>query len=95
MALHFFFPFNNFDTFAICFFSFRFKPRRKCKPKVAHFCYTDKKENKTILLMESGAKSYEEGLRKTRGNAHIFSPFMRRLLVIYDFAPDPSEFPNV
>jgi hypothetical protein len=24
-----------------------------------------------------------------------FSPYMRRPLVIYDFAPDPSEFPYI
>ncbi len=46
--------------------------------------------------MESGAKSYmriEDELPNMRGNAQIFSPYMRRSLVIYDFAPDPSEFP--
>ncbi len=40
--------------------------------------------------MGSGAKS-QEGLPK---NAKILSPYMRRSLVIYDFAPDPSEFPD-
>jgi hypothetical protein len=60
--------------------------------------YTDKKENKIFLIykeiqMGSGAKSYEEGLPNIRGNAQIFSPYMRRSLVIYDLAPDPSEFP--
>ncbi len=25
----------------------------------------------------------------------IFSPYMRRSLVIKDFAPDPSKFPNI
>ncbi len=29
------------------------------------------------------------------GNAQIFSPNIRRSLVIYDFAPDPSEFPKL
>jgi hypothetical protein len=24
----------------------------------------------------------------------MFSPYVRRSLVIYDFAPDPSKFPN-
>jgi hypothetical protein len=48
------------------------------------------KENK----MGSGAKSY---MRKgfliyVWGNAQIFSPYLRRSLVIYDFAPNPSEF---
>jgi hypothetical protein len=38
---------------------------------------------------------YEEGVPNIWGNAQIFSPFMRRSLVIYDFAPDPSKFPNV
>ncbi len=49
--------------------------------------------------MGSGAKSF---MRKRVliyvqyvGNAKIFSTFMRRSLVIYDFAPDPSEFPNI
>ncbi len=48
--------------------------------------------------MGSGAShtsSYEEGFPNIRGNAQIFSPYMRRSLVIYDFAPDPSEFPNI
>ncbi len=38
---------------------------------------------------------YEEGLPNTWVNAQIFSPYMRRLLVIYEFAPDPPEFPNI
>ncbi len=38
--------------------------------------------------MGSGAKSY------MRKGANI-SPYMRRPLVIYDFAPDPSEFPYI
>ncbi len=29
------------------------------------------------------------------GNAQIFSPYMRRSSVIYDFATDPSEFPKI
>jgi hypothetical protein len=47
--------------------------------------------------MGSGTKSYKEGLPNISGNAQIFSPYMRRSLVIYvyDFAPDPSEFPNI
>ncbi len=28
-------------------------------------------------------------------HTQIFSPYMRRSLIIYDFAPDPSEFPNI
>jgi hypothetical protein len=45
--------------------------------------------------MGSCAKICEEGLPNIGGNAQIFSPYMRRSLVIYDFAPDPSEFPNI
>ncbi len=45
--------------------------------------------------MGSGAKSYEEGLPSICGNAQIFSPYMRRSLVIFDSEPDPSEFPNI
>ncbi len=26
---------------------------------------------------------------------HKYSPSMRRSLVIFDFAPDPCEFPNI
>ncbi len=48
---------------------------------------------KTFLIykeihMGSGAKSY---MRKCAN----FSPCMRTPLVIYDFAPDPSEFPDL
>ncbi len=42
--------------------------------------------------MGFGAKSW---LPNICGNAQIFSPYMRRSLVIYDFALDPSEFPNI
>jgi hypothetical protein len=38
---------------------------------------------------------YEEGLPHIWGNAQIFSPYMRRSLVIYVFAPEPSEFPYI
>ncbi len=60
--------------------------------------YTDKKGNKIFLIcreiqMVSGSKSYKEGLPNIWGNAQIFSPYMRRPFVIYDFAP--SEFPNL
>ncbi len=44
--------------------------------------------------MGSGKVIYEEGLPNMLGNAQIFPPYMRRSLVTYDFAPDPSEFPN-
>jgi hypothetical protein len=59
--------------------------------------YTDKKENKIFLIHKeihigSGAKSYMrmgfliyEEMRK----------YFTMPLVIYDFAPDPSEFPYV
>jgi hypothetical protein len=43
--------------------------------------------------MGSGAKSYmRKGLLIYEEFANL-SPYMRRPLVIYDFAPDPSEFP--
>ncbi len=46
--------------------------------------------------MGSGAKSYmRKGFPIYRGNAQIFSPYMKRSLVTYDFAHDPSEFPNI
>jgi hypothetical protein len=38
---------------------------------------------------------YEEGLPNMWGNAQIFSPYMKKSLVIYYFAPNPSEFPNL
>ncbi len=59
---------------------------------------TDKKENKIFLIykeiqMGSGAKLYmRKGFLILRKCASI-STYMRRPLVIYDFAPDPSEFP--
>jgi hypothetical protein len=34
-------------------------------------------------------------LHSILGNAQLFAPYMRRTLVIYDFTPDPSEFPNI
>jgi hypothetical protein len=62
---------------------------------------TDKKENKIFLIykeiqMGSGAKSYmrKDFLIYEEIHTQIFSPYMRRPLIIYDFAPDPSEFPN-
>ncbi len=62
----------------------------------------DKKENKIFLLyreiqMGSGAKSYmRKGLliyEEMHKNFHHM--YMRRSLVIYGFASDPSEFPNI
>ncbi len=66
-------------------------------------CCTDTKENEIFLIqykeiqMGSGAKSYiyDEGLPNIWGNAQIFHRIMKRLLVIYDFAPDPSGFPYI
>jgi hypothetical protein len=60
--------------------------------------YTDKKESKIFLIykeIQSGAveKSY---LRKgflIYEEMRKISPYMRRPLVIYDFATAPSEFP--
>jgi hypothetical protein len=62
--------------------------------------YTDKKKTKFFSYIRNsdgtGCKViYEEGHPNIRGNAHIFSPYMRRSLVMYDFAPAPSEFPNI
>ncbi len=61
--------------------------------------HTDKKENKISL-------SYIRKFRWNRVQSHIWrrasyymmkcaniSPYMRRPLVIYDFTPNPSEFP--
>jgi hypothetical protein len=62
---------------------------------------TDKKENKTFLIykeiqMGSDAKSYlRKGFLIYEEMHKNFSPYMRRPLVIYDFAPDPSEFPYI
>ncbi len=57
--------------------------------------YTDKKENKIFLIykeiqMGSGAKSYIRKSFLIYEEKRKFSPYMRRPLVIYDFAPDPS-----
>jgi hypothetical protein len=68
----------------------------RCRDRV----YTDKKKTKFSSYKEiqvgSGAKSYmrRKGFQ-IWGNAQIFSPYMRRSLVIYDFAPDPSECHNI
>ncbi len=45
--------------------------------------------------MGSGAKSYMRKGFLVWGNAQIFSPYLRRSLVICDFAPTPSEFPYI
>jgi hypothetical protein len=62
--------------------------------------HTDKKENKTFLIykeiqMGSGTKSYMRKGFLIYEEMRNFSPYMRRPLVIYDFAPDPSEFPYI
>ncbi len=61
--------------------------------------YTDKKETKFSLYIgkfrwDRGSKSYmRKGSWYMRKCTNMFT--MRRSLVIYDFAPDPSEFPNI
>jgi hypothetical protein len=45
---------------------------------------THKKENTIFLIYKEEKKMHK-----------IFSPYLRRSLVMYDFAPDPSEFPNI
>jgi hypothetical protein len=59
--------------------------------------YTDKKEKKIFLIYKeiqtgSGAKSNMRTgfLIRYMRKCPNFSPYMRRALVIYDFAPDPS-----
>jgi hypothetical protein len=62
----------------------------------------DKKENKIFLInkeiqMGSGAKSYmRKGLLiySMRKCTNIFTTF-EEVVSIYDFAPDPSDFPNI
>ncbi len=62
---------------------------------------TDKKENKIFRIYYRNSDGimckviYEKGLPNIWGNAQIFSPYMRRSLVIYDFAPVSSKFPNI
>jgi hypothetical protein len=62
--------------------------------------YTDKKENKIFFIYKKSdgiecKVIYErEGFLIMR-NAQIFSPYIRRSLVIYEFVPEPSEFPNI
>jgi hypothetical protein len=59
------------------------------------------KKNQIFLMykeiqMGSGAKSYmRKGFLICIRKCANFSPYMRRPLVIYDFAPDPSEFPCI
>ncbi len=62
--------------------------------------YTDKKENKIFPIYRefqigSGAKWYMRKGFLIYEKSQIFLPYMRTSLVIYDFAPDPSEFPNI
>jgi hypothetical protein len=63
--------------------------------QVSGLMYTDKKENKIFLIykeiqMGSGAKSYMRKSFLIYEEMWNFSPYMRRPLVIYDFAPYPS-----
>ncbi len=45
--------------------------------------------------MGSGAKSFMRKECLLYEECANISPYMRRLLVTYDFAPDPSEFPYI
>jgi hypothetical protein len=46
--------------------------------------------------MGSRAKSYmRKGFLIYMRKCANISPYIRRLLVIYDFAPDPSDFPYI
>jgi hypothetical protein len=61
--------------------------------KVQQKLYTDKKENKIFLMYKEiqmgwGAKSY---MRK----GFLIYGKCTNIFTIYDFAPDPSEFPNI
>jgi hypothetical protein len=62
---------------------------------------TDKKENKIFLIymeiqMGSGEKSYmRKGFLIYEEMHKYLHSYMRRSLVICDFAPNPSEFPNI
>jgi hypothetical protein len=56
--------------------------------------HTDKKENKIFLIykeiqMGSGVKSY------MRRKGFLIYEEMRKFFPMYDFAPDPSEFPSI
>jgi hypothetical protein len=74
----------------------------KCKTCL-HRCvvlHTDKKENKIFLIykeiqMGSGESYIWGRASQYRRICKNISPYMRRSLVIYDFAPEPSEFPNI
>ncbi len=73
-----------------------YKTRRRSNNLQGSQKRTDNKENKIFLMhkeiqMGSGAKAY----MRQGGNVQIFSLCMIRSLVIYDFAPDPSKFPNI
>jgi hypothetical protein len=71
--------------------------KKRFQGRFSKSVYTDKKENKIFLIYKeiqigSGAQLYmRKGflIQYMRKCAH-FSPFMRRSLVIYDFAPNPS-----
>ena len=64
--------------------------------------YTVKKENKTFLIylykeiqIGSGAYMRTGFLILVSEEKRKIFPYMRRPLVIYDFAPDPFEFPDI
>jgi hypothetical protein len=69
--------------------------------KVEKSTYTDKKETKFSSYIKEFRWDrvqviYEEGLPNIyMRKCANFSPNMRRPLIIYDFAPDPSEFPYI
>jgi hypothetical protein len=61
---------------------------------------TDKKVNKIFLICKEiqtgpGAKSFMKKDFLIYEEMRKFSPYMRRPLVIYDFAPDHSYFPYI
>ncbi len=49
------------------------------------------------MQLESSAKSYmrKDILVYEEMHKYFHHTYMRRSLVIYDFAPDPSEFPKI
>jgi hypothetical protein len=78
-----------------------FKVHASCLMLIFLVYRTDKKGNKIFLIyreiqMGSGSKSYMwKGFLYEEMHKYFHHICMRRWLVIYDFAPDPSEFPNI
>ncbi len=70
-----------------------------CNTNTVH--YTGQKENKIFLIykdiqMGSGAKSYmRKGFLIYEEMHNIFTIYEEVVIVIYNFAPDPSEFPYI